>query len=70
MLRRSIAAALLGGIALAGCSSPEASSSRAAAPGRSFDLTAAQASPELGYDVQTLGQDPQKLTAYVDALDD
>ncbi len=157
MLRRSIAAALLGGIALAGCSAPEASSSGAAAPGRadqlweqrtdfvgdnsrviwltraagfgpdgsytialqtaakpygvtitfdedlpkpvdtidftspstlllgtignlgtvhvaapgrSFDLTAAQASQHLGYDVKTLGQEQQKLTAYVDALDD
>lgn len=40
------------------------------APGHSFDLTAAQATKQLGYDVKTLGRDQQKLTAYVDALDD
>jgi hypothetical protein len=40
------------------------------APGRSFDLTSAQASTQLGYDVKRLGRDHEQLTAYVDALDD
>ncbi|MGO4597067.1 DUF4825 domain-containing protein [Terrabacter sp. 2RAF25] len=37
---------------------------------RSFDLTAAQATKQLGYDVKTLGRDQKKLTAYVDTLAD
>lgn len=40
------------------------------APGHSFDLTAAQATKQLGYDVKTLGRDEQKLAAYVHILDD
>jgi hypothetical protein len=40
------------------------------APGRSFDLTAAQATKQLGHDVKTLGRDKEQLTAYVDTLDD
>jgi hypothetical protein len=43
---------------------------RVEADGQSYALTSAEATKQLGYDVKSLGRDQQKLTAFVDTLDD